>query len=136
VVQEVVGLGFERIGAHGHDRIGEFRVLVAVVQFTHAHVAGRMDFGIVGRPVVDADVLHLHSTKIKFPGAPGIFVAAAGAAVIERRDEQAIFTHAVDDADRDARNQIERIVPTCGLHLPIAPHHRIGEPLQLRVACA
>ena len=63
VIEEVVGLGFERVGADRNDGVGEFGVLVAVVQFAHAHVARGMDFGIVGRTIVDADVLHLHAPK-------------------------------------------------------------------------
>ena len=136
MVQEIVGLGFERIGAHGHDGVGELRILVAIVQFADPHVARRMDLRIVGRTVVDADVLHLHGAEIELSGAPGVFVAAASAAVIERRDEQAVLAHVVDHADGDAGDQVERIVPTGRLHLAVAPHHRIGETLQLRIACA
>ena len=37
-------------------------------------------------------------------------------------------------ADRDARDEIERVVPGRRLHLAVAPDHRIGQALQLRVA--
>ena len=36
MVQEIVGLSFECVGANGHDGVGEFRVLVTVVQFADA----------------------------------------------------------------------------------------------------
>ncbi len=136
MVQEIIGLGFERVGADRHDRVGELGVLVAVVQFADAHVAGRVDLGVVGRAVVDADVLHLHGPEIELAGAPGVLVAAAGAAVIEGRDEQSVLAHVVDDRDGDARDEIERVIPARRLHLAVAPHHRIGEALQLRVARA
>jgi hypothetical protein len=60
VVEEVVGLGLERVGADRHDGVGEFGVLVAVVELAHPHVAGGVDLRVVGRAVVDADVLDLH----------------------------------------------------------------------------
>ena len=91
VVEEVVGLGFERVGADRDDRVGEFGVLVAVVEFANAHVARGVDFGIVGRTIVDADVLDLHRPEIELAGAPGVLVAAAGAAMVEGRDEQAVL---------------------------------------------
>ena len=136
VIQEIVGLGFERVGADRDDGVGKLGILVAVVQFADAHVARGVDFGIVGRPVVDADVLHLHGAEIELAGAPGVLVAAAGAAVVEGGDEQAVLAHVVDDRDGDARDEIERIVPAGRLHLAVAPHHRIGQALQLRVARA
>ena len=136
VIEEIVGLGFERVGADRHDRVGELRVLVAVVQFADAHVARGVNLGIVGRAIVDADVLHLHGAEIELAGAPGVLVAAAGAAVIEGGDEQPVLAHVVDDRDGDARDEIERVVPARRLHLAVAPHHRVGEALQLRVARA
>ena len=107
VIEEIVGLGFERVGADRHDGVGELGILVAVVQFADAHVAGGMDLGIVGRPVVDADVLHLHGAEIELAGAPGVFVAAAGAAMVEGRDEQpvlalSLMTAAVTRATRSS----------------------------------
>ena len=87
VIEEVIGLGFERIGADGNDGVGKFGILVAIVEFAHAHVARGMNLRIVGRAIVDADVLHLHGAEIELSGAPGVLVAAAGAAVIERRNE-------------------------------------------------
>ena len=91
VVEEIVGLGLERVGADRDDGVGELGILVAVVEFADAHVARGMDLGIVGRPVVDADVLDLHRPEIELAGAPGVLVAAAGAAVIEGRDEQPVL---------------------------------------------
>ena len=44
VVQEVVGLRFQRVGADRNDGVGELGVLVAVVELAHAHVAGAVDF--------------------------------------------------------------------------------------------
>ena len=136
VVQEVVGLGFERVGADGDDRVGELGVLVAVVEFADAHVAGGVDLGIVGRAVVDADVLDLHGAEIELAGAPGVLVAAAGAAVVEGGDEQPVLALLVDHRDGDARDEVERVVPARRLHLAVAPDHRVGEALQLGVARA
>ena len=131
VVEEVVGLGLERIGADRDDRVGEFGVLVAIVEFADAHVAGRVNLGVVGRAIVDADVLDLHRAEIELAGAPGVFVAAAGAAVIERRDEQAVLALVVDHRGGHARDEIERVVPARRLHLAVAPHHRLGQALLL-----
>ena len=136
MVQEIIGLGFQRVRADRDDGVGEFGVFVAVVEFAHAHVARGVHLGIVGRSIVDADVLHLHGTEIELAGAPGVLIAAAGTAVIVGRDEQPILAHFVDHADGDARNQIERIVPACRLHLPVAPHHRVRQALQLGIARA
>ena len=43
MVEEIVGLRLERVGADGNDRVGELGILVAIVQLAHAHVAGGMD---------------------------------------------------------------------------------------------
>ncbi len=134
MVQEIVGLGFERIGADRDDGVGELRVLIAVVEFAHAHVARGMDFGIVGRTIMDADVLDLHRTEIELARAPGILIAAARAAVIEGGNKQSVLAHVIDDSDGHARDEIKRVVPTGRLHLPVAPHHGVGQALQLGVA--
>ena len=63
VIEEIIGLGFERVGADGDDGVREFGILVAIVEFADAHVARRMNLGIVGRTIVDADVLDLHCPK-------------------------------------------------------------------------
>ena len=39
MIEEVIGMGFERVGADGNDGVGEFSVLVAIVKFADAHVA-------------------------------------------------------------------------------------------------
>ena len=91
MIEEIVGLRLERVGADRDNRVGKLGILVAVVQLAHAHVAGGMDFGVVGRPVVDADILDLHRAEIELAGAPGVLVAAAGAAMIERRDEEPVL---------------------------------------------
>ena len=131
VVQEVVGLGLERVGADREDRVGELGVLVAVVELADAHVAGGMDLGIVGGAIVDADVLDLHRPEIELAGAPGVLVAAAGAAVIEGGDEQAVLALLVDHRGGHARDEVERVVPARRLHLAVAPDHRVGQALQL-----
>ena len=97
VIEEIVCLRFERVGADSDYGVGKLGILVAVVQFAHAHIPGCMDFGVVGRPVVNADVLDLHGPEIQLAGAPGVLVAAAGAAVVESRDEQPVLAHVVDD---------------------------------------
>ena len=136
VIEEIIGLGFQRVGADGDDGVGKFGVLVTVVELAHAHVARGMDLGVVGWTIVDADILHLHGAEIELAGAPSILVAAAGAAMVESGDEQAVFAHVVDDADGDAGDEIERVVPARRLHLTVPPDHGVGEPLQLRVALA
>ena len=131
VVQEVVGLGLERVGADRHDRVGELRVLVAVVQLAHAHVARGVDLAVVGRAVVDADVLDLHGTEIELAGAPGVLVAAARTAMVEGGDEQAVLALLLDHPGGDLGHERERVVPGGRLHLAVAPDHGIGQPLQL-----
>ena len=126
VVEEQVGLGFERIGADDHDRVGEPVVLIGVVQFVDAHVARGVHFGIVGRAVVDAAVLHLHRLEVELAGAPGVLVAAGRAAMVEHRDEEVVLVVLVDHARRDARHEIERIVPACRLPGAVAPDHRLA----------
>ncbi len=96
----------------------------------------RMDLRIIGRAVVDADVLHLHGAEIELSGAPGVLVAAAGAAMVEGGDEEAVLAAFLDDAGRDTGDEIESVVPACRLHLAVAPHHGIGEALLLRDALA
>jgi hypothetical protein len=39
VIEKIVGLRLERIGADGDDRVGEFGVLVAIVEFADAQTA-------------------------------------------------------------------------------------------------
>ena len=131
VVQEVVGLGLERVGADGHDRVGELGVFVAVVQLAHAHVARSVNLAVVGGPVVDPDVLDLHRLEIELAGAPCVLVAAAGAAVVEGRDEQPVLALLLDHPGGDLGHQGQRVVPGSRLHLAVAPDHGIGQPLQL-----
>ena len=131
MVQEVVGLGLQGVRADRDDRVGEFGVLVAIVEFANPHVAGRMHLGVVSRAIVNADVLDLHRAEIELSGAPGIFVAAAGPAVIESRDEQAVLALGVDHRRRHARHEVERVVPACRLHLAVAPYHRFSQALLL-----
>ena len=91
MIQEVVGLGFQSIRADGDNGVGKFGVFVAIVQLANAHIARAMNFRIVCGAIMDADVLYLHGFEIELASAPGVFVAATGAAVIERRDEEAVF---------------------------------------------
>ena len=135
VVEEVVGLRLVGVGADGDDGVGELGVLVAVVELAHAHVARGMHLGIVGRAIVDADVLDLHRLEIELARAPGVLVAAAGAAVVEGGDEQVVLaTGLLDHRHRHARHEVERVVPGGRLHLAVAEHHRVREPLLLRRA--
>ena len=131
MVQEVVRLRFERVGAHGDDRVGELGVFVAIVEFAHAHVARRMDLRVVGRPIVDADVLDLHAVEVELAGGPGILVAAAGTAVVERRDDEAVFALLLDDTPRDLGDEPKRVVPRGRVHAAIAIDHRVGQTLRL-----
>ena len=91
VVQEIVCLRLQRVGADRDDGVGELGVLVAVVQLRHAHVAGAVHLAVVGRPVVDADVLDLHALEIELAGRPGVLVAAASAAMVVSRDDQPVL---------------------------------------------
>ena len=70
VVQEIVGLRLQRVGADRDDRVGEFGVFVAVVELAHAHVARAVHLAVVGRAIVDADVLDLHALEIELAGRP------------------------------------------------------------------
>ncbi len=105
VIEEVVGLGLQGVGAAGDDGVAELGVLIAVVQLADAHVAGRVDLAVVGRAVVDADVLDLHGGEVELPGAPGVLVAAAGAAVIEGGDEDPVLALLVDHPLGDRGDQ-------------------------------
>ena len=131
MVQEVVGLCFQRIGADGDNRVGKFGVLVAIVELPDAHVTRAVHLGVIGRTVVDADVLDLHRTEVELSGAPGIFVTAGGTAVVEHRNKEAILALLGDYRRGHAGNQIQRVIPTCRLHGTVAPHHRVGKSLQL-----
>jgi len=134
MIQEVIGLGLERVGAHSNKRVGKLGIFVAIVELAHAHVAGGVDFRIISRPIVNPDILHLHGAEVELASAPGVFITAAGAAMVEGRDEHAIFAHVIHHCDRHARDEVERIVPARRLHLPITPDHRVREALQLRIA--
>ena len=136
VVEEVVGLGLERIGADGDDGIGELGVLVGVVELADAHVARAVHLGIVGRAIVDADVLDLHRLEVELASPPGVLVAAAGAAVVEGGDEQPVLALLGDHRGGDAGDEVEGVVPARRLELAVAPDERVGQALQLRVALA
>jgi hypothetical protein len=111
VIEEVIRLRFQRVAADGDDGVGQFGVLVAIVQLADAHVARRMHLRIIGRAIVDADVLHLHGAEIELADAPGVLIAAARAAMVEGRDEQPLLALVLDDRRRDASHEIERVVP-------------------------
>ena len=83
MVQEIIGLSLQRIASSRNDRVRKLGVLIAIVELANAHVAGRMHLRIIGRAIVDADVLDLHRGEIELAGAPGVFVTAACAAMIE-----------------------------------------------------
>src|SRR5450631_599605 len=93
-----------------------------------------MNFRIVRGTIVDADVLHLHSFEIELAGAPGVFVAAAGTAVIEGRDKQPVFALFGDHRSSDPRHEIKRIIPAGWLKLAIAPDQGVRETLELGIA--
>ena len=82
MAEEVVGLRLQRIGADGDDGVGKLGVFIAVVQLAHAHVACAVHFAVIGRAIVDPDVLDFHALEIELAGRPGVFVAAAGAAMV------------------------------------------------------
>ncbi len=111
MVQEIVGLGFERIRADSKDGIGQLGILVTVVQLADAHVARGMDLRVIGRAIVDPDVLDLHALEIELPGRPGVFIAAAGTTMVEGRDDKAVLALLLDHAPRDLGDKIQRIVP-------------------------
>ena len=134
MIEEIVGLRLERVGADDDDSVREFGILVAVVQLADAHVAGGMDLRVVGRPIVDADVLHLHGAEIELAGAPGVLISAASTAMIEGRHEEPVLALLVDHGGRHSRDEIERVLPARRLHLAVAPDHRIGKTLLLGAA--
>ena len=93
-----------------------------------------MDFGIVSRSVVNADVLNLHRTEIELSGTPRVLVTTSRASVIIGGNEESILALLIDDRSGDTSHELKRIVPTRRLKLAIAPNERIGQSLQLRVA--
>jgi hypothetical protein len=104
---------------------------VAVVQLVHAHVAARVDLGVVGRPVVNPAVLHLHRSEVELAGAPGVLVAARAAAVVEHGDVEVVLVILVDHPSGHPRDEVERVVPCRGLPGSVAPDERICEALLL-----
>src|SRR4029453_10008166 len=46
-IREVIGLGFERVGSNRDDGVGQFGILVAIVELADPHIAGGVYFGIV-----------------------------------------------------------------------------------------
>ena len=73
VIEEIVGLRFIRVAADGHDAVGDFGILVAVVQLHDAHLARGMALGVVGRPVVDAHQRGLQGGEHQLARCPRCF---------------------------------------------------------------
>ena len=121
VIEKQVGLRFERVGTDDHNRVGEPIVRVGVIELIDAHVAAGVHLGIVGRAVVDPAVLHLHRLEVELAGAPGVFIAAGRAAMVEHRDEQVVLVVLVDHARRDSGDQVEGVVPACRLPRAVPP---------------
>ena len=111
MVEEVVGLRLKRIGADGDNGIGKLGVFIAVVQLAHAHVARAVHFAVIGRAIVDPDVLDFHALEIELAGRPGVFVAAAGAAMVVGGDDEPVFTLRLNNPARDLGDEIDRVVP-------------------------
>lgn len=88
--QEVVGLRFVWIAADGDDDIGQLRVLVAVVQLAHAHLARCVALRVVRWPVMDAHEGRLQGSEHQLASAPGVLEAATGATVVEAIKRQPI----------------------------------------------
>ena len=97
--------------ADRHDGVGEFGVLIAVVQLAHAHVARAVHLAVVGRTIVDPDVLDLHALEIELAGRPGVLVAAAGAAMIVGGDDEPILPLRLDNPARHLGDETDRVVP-------------------------
>ena len=131
VVEEVVGLTFQRVAAPGDQRVGQFGILIGVVELADPHVAGRVHLGIVGGAVVDADILDLHRPEIELAGRPGVLVAAARAAMVEHRHDQIVLALFGDDPRRHAGDEVIGILPARLLIGAIAPDQRIGEAMRL-----
>ena len=75
---------------------------------------GGVDLGIVGRAIVDADVLDLHAVEIELAGGPGVFVTASGAAMIKGGDDQAVLALFLDNPARYLGGEPQRVVPGGG----------------------
>ena len=127
VVQEVVGLRLQGVGADDEEGVRESGVVVAVVQLAHAHVAGAVHLAVVGRAVVDADVPHLHALEVELAGGPDVLVAASGAAVVVGRDEQPVLALLLDHPACHLGDEAERVVPTRRVQPAVAPHARLGQ---------
>ena len=134
VIEKIICLGLQRIGADRHNRVGELSILVAIVEFANPHVARGVDFGIVSRPVVNPDILDLHSAEVELTSAPCVLVATARASVVVGRDEEPILALFVDDRCGYAGDEIKRIVPARWLELAIAPNEGISQSLELSIA--
>ena len=80
---------------------------------------------------MDPDVADLHRLEIELAGAPGVLVAAAGAAVVEGGHEHAVLALLLDHPPRDLGDQRERVVPAGRHHRAVAPDQGIGQPLHL-----
>ena len=87
VIEKVIGLRLERVCTDRNDCVGKFGIFVAIVQLSDTHIACRVNLGIVCWTIVDANILDLHRAEIELSGAPGILVAAPGAAVVESGNE-------------------------------------------------
>ena len=71
MVEEVVGLRLERVGADGDDCVGKLGVFIAVIQLADAHVARAVHLAVVGGAIMDADILDFHALEIELAGCPG-----------------------------------------------------------------
>src|SRR3954453_17883678 len=91
-----------------------------------------MDLGVVGRAVVNADVLDLHALEIELAGRPGILVTTAGAAMIEGGDDHAVLPLFLDDAAGDLRRESDGVVPGGRRHGAVTVDQRFRQAVRLR----
>jgi len=124
-------LGFQRVGTDHEDRVSDFVIGVAVVQFANAHVTRRVHFRVIRRAVVNARILDLHAVEVELAGGPGVLIAAGATAVVEHGHHQFVLAVFGDDFRGHARHKVQCVIPGGRLPHTVAPDHRIFQALLL-----
>ena len=111
MVQKVIGLRLVRVGTDTENAVGQLRIFVTVVQFTDAHLARGVTFRVVGGPVVNSHHWCLEGAEHQLARAPGVFKAAAGAAVVKAIEQNAAGAIVVENLLGQSCVQRQRVVP-------------------------
>ena len=95
--KKIIGLSFVSVGADCHDDVGDFSVLIAIVEFADAHITRGMTFRVVSRTIVYAHHRRFHRRELQLARAPGILETATGAAVIEAIEREFAWAIVVEN---------------------------------------